>query len=176
MAAIEAFNQFKNEHTDLLDSPEAIKECVELYLAMKGDSTRRLKFFIFNHYILLGAILPFYSMPSINHSWNSAMLPRKMLPRKKLTNICIFCLPSYVPKFSFLSLLLHMYYRYHMTTTTVAGTGTLVQNDHDDDEQSSQLVMTVTNSSCCILTYLFLWFTYAFLSLCLWTVLFLLLA
>ena len=37
MAAIEAFNQFKNEHTDLLDSPEAIKECVELYLAMKGD-------------------------------------------------------------------------------------------------------------------------------------------
>ena len=111
------------------------------------NSTQCSKFFIFNHYILLAAILPFYSIPSINHSRNLATLPRKTLPRKRLTNICIFHVPSYVPKFSFFSLLLHMYYRYHMTMTMAAGTGTLVQNDHDDNEQSSPTVTTTLSTT-----------------------------
>jgi hypothetical protein len=37
MAAVEAFNQFKKEHADILDSPKAIKDCVEAYLDIKGD-------------------------------------------------------------------------------------------------------------------------------------------
>ena len=36
-AAADAFNQFKNEHAKLLDSPEMIAECVEAHLVIKGD-------------------------------------------------------------------------------------------------------------------------------------------
>ena len=65
------------------------------------NSTQRSKFFIFNHYILLGAILPFYSMPAISHSRNSAALPRKTNSNMSLTlepvyNFSYFALFTYV--------------------------------------------------------------------------------